>query len=261
MNKVTVVFHKSLLKYTNGVKKVEMTPDAIYFLFLNSINLFPELEKIAKKTAFNNQEDFVLIHKGKCLTKEDVLFPAKSGETYYIVPVFYGADPTIATSMFYAFLVSFVLTSGISLVQGADPITALKRGFVSGVFSAIGAYGFAQLGTPILGEAIAGPAGLGATAIQPTMFSYLAYGTSLALGSVVANVVAPIRPRRNNTDSVDAEVRRNNDAFDSIANTNTTRTPIALNYGMIRVGGNFINIDVDTINHTKDDVIKVVDYV
>ncbi len=257
MSSVTVSFHKSLLPYTNGVKQVEMTADAIYFLFLNSLNLFPELERLVKHVKFSSLEEIAIVHNNRYLSNEEFLFLAKEGEIYYLVPVFKGSgvDPLSA------FAVSFVLSTTVSLLQGASLGQALVRGLISGAFAAVGAYGFQQFATPVLGETILGPAGLGTTAFQGTVGSYVAAGIASAVGNIVSNTLVPIKPKIKSMDSADSGDRRNNDAFDSQINTIHPNQSISLNYGMLRVAGQIISADVNSISHEKTDVISVAAYV
>jgi predicted phage tail protein len=62
-------------------------------------------------------------------------------------------------------------------------------------------------------------------------------------------------------DSADSGDRRNNDAFDSQINTIHPNQSISLNYGMLRVAGQIISADVNSISHEKTDVISVAAYV
>ena len=69
------------------------------------------------------------------------------------------------------------------------------------------------------------------------------------------------RPKNNSNTGVSDQDRNNNDAFDGIINTVDSSNSIPLNYGMLRVGGQIISADVNTVNHGKGEQIKVVDYV
>jgi hypothetical protein len=81
---------------------------------------------------------------------------------------------------------------------------------------------------------------------------------SFALGAVIQAIMP--KPKRSDTGITDQD-RRNNDAFDGIINTVDSSNSIPLNYGMLRVGGQIISADVNTINHEKGDVINVSSYV
>jgi hypothetical protein len=81
---------------------------------------------------------------------------------------------------------------------------------------------------------------------------------SFALGAVIQAIMP--KPKRSDTGITDQD-RRNNDPFDGIINTVDSSNSIPLNYGMLRVGGQIISADVNTINHEKGDVINVSSYV
>ena len=81
---------------------------------------------------------------------------------------------------------------------------------------------------------------------------------SFALGAVIQAIMP--KPKRSDTGITDQD-RRNNDAFDGLINTVDSSNSIPLNYGMLRVGGQIISADVDTINHDKGATISVSSYV
>jgi predicted phage tail protein len=263
LSNVTVSFHKSLLPYTNGVKQIEMTTDVIYFLFLNSLNLFPELERLIKHARFSKLEEIAIIHKGRCLSTEEFLFLAKDGETYYVVPIFRGSGVEIAVG----FAVGFAMGTATALLQGQSLGRALLRGLIGGAFGALGAYGFQSFMGPALAEsvgaAVAGEAAasMGTTVLAPTIGSYVAAGLASTVGSVVQNTLVPIKTKNKSIDSADSGDRRNNDAFDSQINTIHPNQAISLNYGLLRTAGQIISADINTINHNKGDVISVANYV
>ena len=252
MSNVTIVFHTSLLPYTGGTKKVEMTPDTVYYLFLNCLNLFPDLEKLSKRAAFSKLEDIAIVKNNQCLSKEEFLFYAKEGDTYYLVPVFKGSGVEIAVG----FAVGFAFSFTTSILQGASFGQALLRGLIGGAAGAIGAYGFQSFSTPIMDAAGANFAGM-----APSIGSYAAAGLASAVGSILQNVIAPIKPKIKTADSADSGDRPSNDAFDGQVNTISSSQAVSLNYGMLRVAGQTISADVHSVNHGKSEQIKVVDYV
>mgnify|MGYP003704342335 CR=1 FL=1 len=235
-----------------------MTTDVIYFLFLNSLNLFPELDRLVKHARFSKLEEIAIIHKGKCLSAEEFLFLAKDGETYYLVPIFRGSGVEIAVGFAIGFATSFT----ISLVQGASFGQAFLRGLIGGAAGALGAGAFESFGATALEASSLATGGFAASGITaPTVGSYLAAGLASAIGSVAQNVLVPIRPKNKSIDSADSGDRLNNDAFESQLNTVHPNQSIPLNYGMLRVAGQVISADVDTINHDKGAIISVASYV
>jgi len=82
---------------------------------------------------------------------------------------------------------------------------------------------------------------------------------NLALGAVISAIMP--KPKNNSNTGINDQDRNNNDSFDGIINTIDSGNSIPLNYGMLRIGGQIISADVDTINHGKDEQIKVIDNV
>lgn len=82
---------------------------------------------------------------------------------------------------------------------------------------------------------------------------------NFALGAII-QLIMP-KPKNNSNQGITDQDRANNDSFEGIINTVDSSNSIALNYGMIRVGGQIISADVDTINHGKGEVIRVDNYV
>ena len=107
----------------------------------------------------------------------------------------------------------------------------------------------------ISGNVEAAIAAIGQYALQAVAITAF----NLALSAVISLIMP--RPKNNSNTGVSDQDRNNNDAFDGIINTVDSSNSIPLNYGMLRVGGQIISADVNTINHGKGEQIKVVDYV
>lgn len=264
MSNVTVVFHNSLLPYTGGTKKVDMTPDTIYFLFLNCLNLFPDLERFSKQAGFSKLEDIAIINNNRYLSQEEFLFSAKEGETFYLVPIFKGSG---AEAMAVGFIVGFTMGFTTSMLSGGSFGQSLLRGLIGGAAGAIGGGLGSQFYGPVLAEsagaAVAGEAAasMGTTIMAPTITSKLVGALASAVGGYLQNALVPIKPKNKTADSVDSGDRPGNDAFDGQVNTISSNQSLPINYGMIRVSGQIISADVNTVNHGKSEQIKVVDYV
>ena len=104
-------------------------------------------------------------------------------------------------------------------------------------------------------------AGANFAGMAPSIGSYAAAGLASAVGSILQNVIAPIKPKIKTADSADSGDRPSNDAFDGQVNTISSSQAVSLNYGMLRVAGQTISADVHSVNHGKSEQIKVVDYV
>jgi len=211
---------------------------------------------------FSKLEEIAIVKNKKHLSQEEFLFKAKEGETYYLVPIFKGAGVEVAVG----FAIGFAFSFASSMLQGASFGQALLRGFIGGAAGALGAYGFSYFATPAttvgVSSTFAGAAeGLVISAGGPTIGSYAAAGLASAVGSILQNTLVPIKPKSQTVDSADSGDRPGNDAFDAQINTVASNQLIPLNYGLLRLGGQIISADVDTINHGKDEQIKVVDHV
>lgn len=235
---ITVKFHKSLQKYTAGKDEVVLERDTYYHTCTNCLNLFPDLERITKKLGFNKLEDIAIISNGKVISKEEFLFIPKDNSVIYLVPIFYGSgiDPislAVATA-----IVSATVTTAVSISQGYDPLTALFRGITTGIIS----------GLTVLAL---GPLGLG---LGPIAGSALGAVVS-TLGSMLINAITGPPANRSSlagpSTGADDGNRRENDIFESIVNTANEGTIISLNYGMVRLGGQFIISDIETITQQK----------
>jgi predicted phage tail protein len=81
----------------------------------------------------------------------------------------------------------------------------------------------------------------------------LGIGLNLLLGSLFSQSLKP----KLDKPSTDADTRRNNDLFDGLQNTTSSNQIIMLNYGLMRVSGQFISGYVKTLNHGQADIITV----
>lgn len=76
----------------------------------------------------------------------------------------------------------------------------------------------------------------------------VAVGTAISIGiSFIVRALLP-KPKKPNEEAVD---RKENDIFGSIVNTSDTNTILALNYGMIRIGGQTISSDLETVTDQR----------
>lgn len=99
-----------------------------------------------------------------------------------------------------------------------------------------------------------------ASGFQEALFK-AAVGAAIAVGlSYAISAIMP-RPKNNPNSGIGDQERIDNNVFEGLKNTIDSGSTVPLNYGMLRVAGQFITSDVDTINHTKEQYIKVSDYV
>ena len=76
---------------------------------------------------------------------------------------------------------------------------------------------------------------------------------NLALAAVTSLFTTRQKPRETDQQT------RENSMFGSLTNSTEPGTPIALHYGMVRVGGQLVSGYIETEEHEKDDIVKVSD--
>jgi len=135
---VTIKFHKSLQKYTNGVSFHTLEADSYYSLITNCCNLFPDLLNLVRHLGrYANNQNITLLRNKKPLATEDMLLPP-SGDLV-LIPLLYGGDNAVSAIIGIAILAVVVWNpSGLFLA-----------------FNAAGAFtGLTTLGTLMVGVGI-----------------------------------------------------------------------------------------------------------
>ena len=241
---ITVEFHRSLLPFTNGIKEIQILPDTYVYVVKNCLNLFPKLEQVVLKQRFSKKDGIAIISQGRCLTKDDLFFPAKSGEKVQLVPVFFGG---FGSELLLIAALSAAASTAIALAQGFDLGQALLRGFISGAFAYAGGF---------LAEGIVSDLALkGASALAVQGVAQGVFGT---LSVLVANAVTG-PPKVSAGGAADDASKINNDTFGSITNTTNQGEAVALNYGMVRVGGQLISAELETITDQREETVVIED--
>lgn len=229
---IKVAFHKSLLPFTEGIKEITLERDTYYTTVRNILNLFPKLERVVKQHNFSKTDNLAVLVNGRLLTNEDVFLLATRDHVIHIVPIFFG---NFGSETLIYFLISAVLTTTISLAQGYSFEDALMRGFISGVFAAAGQFAV-------------GPLTEGMTGVALSIAKGVVIGTFSALGTAVANAITGPPPvKKAGIDSAG----KDSDVFGSIVNTTSPGEMVALNYGMLRIGGQVISSDLETITDQR----------
>lgn len=229
---ITVVFHKALLPYTNGKREVQLVPDTYLYVVKNCLNLFPDLEKAIIKQRFSKSDNLAVIVDNKILTKDDLFFTAKSDKRIYLAPIFYGGDP----GSFGIAIATFFFSTVIASSRGYGIGDALLQGLIAGAFSLAGAF-------------VGAAAASSATGAASLFIRGAVSGVFAALSSLVAGAVTG--PPKQDTGAADGSGKVANDLFGSIANTANQGEAVALNYGMLRIGGQIISSEIETITDQR----------
>lgn len=168
----------------------------------------------------------------------------KGGDTIYLAPVVIGGGGK---------------RGGLLLLIGLGIMTG---GF--GLFAAGGGAGAAAAGAAVEGGAVAvgsvqtGLAGAGAGGgLMGALAKMPSFARSI-LGNLAMNLVTSLftkKPKKMETDTS----TRQNGMFGNLTNTLETGTPIALQYGLIRVAGQMLSGYIDSDEHGKNDIVKVED--
>lgn len=208
--------HSSLQKYFKGTDiKADINHYADILEYIYSIH--PDfLTYIRKQTENELQETFVFLDKDLREISKDEMFMrrAREDDVIHIVPAIVGGGGKrgiIALIAVAALMIAFPMIAGMAAMEG----TAL----------ATFAGGSALMGTTTVGGLIG------------------TIGLNLALMGVTM-LLAP-KPAEA------GESSRDNNAFGGLTNTTASGTPIALNYGLVRVAGQLITGYTDSIESTS----------
>jgi len=224
----TIHFHKSLHKYTNNIDKISIDVNTYYDLVKASIDLFEGLYKLFKQINLYHNAELALIVDGKLLSLDNLFLPAK-GKIIKLVPLIKGSGRIGMIVAAVAIVALTIYTGGIALTPT-----------LSVVGSSAGSIGAATIT---------------GTTITVTTFGQLALGIAASL--FLAAIQPPPKPPRISSST--GGFRRDNDIFNGLANTTNSQIPVPLNYGEMRVSGQLLSGFIKTIDHGKNDIVKVVD--
>jgi predicted phage tail protein len=211
--------HSSLQKYFRGTDiKADINHYADILEYIYSIH--PDfLTYIRKQTENELQETFVFLDKDLREISKDEMFMrrAREDDVIHIVPAIVGGGGKrgiIALIAVAALMIAFPMIAGMASMAGTGLATTA--------------------GTVLWGT--------GATAM--TLGTFVGtIGLNLALMGVTM-LLAP-KPAEA------GESSRDNNAFGGLTNTTASGTPIALNYGLVRVAGQLITGYTDSIESTS----------
>ena len=231
MNKI--IISTPLLKFTNNVKTLDLTGDSYFNLYSNLTNLFPDLRRVTNELKTNKSMDIWLLVDGKVLRPEHVFLNPKKDATIVVIPLITGGGDSLGS---IAIGLAFVAIAVVMITQ--PYMLAAAAGFTSSIGSMIGAAGV----------------------ISSVGGGIMSIGASMLLSGVISALSPPKAPNAASA-SNDSSVRAENGVFEGLRNTTSTQTPIPLIYGQHRVPGQFIGGKIKTINHDKNTVISVANYV
>jgi predicted phage tail protein len=237
---VTLKFHPTIQKYTSGVKEHTVSVNDFMDIKNCLASLFPLLGLHMKRirAGANRRENLALVNQDKrVLQTEDYFINRldKNDTEFYVVPLFIGGGRGAGMVIIGAALIGAVILSG---GLAAAPVVAAGAGLPTG--AAIGAA--AGWGT-IAGVSIAGMA--------------LKIGVSMIISGVMTMMMKPPKPDVDGAQTTDSEARSENKIFQGLQNTIDSNVPVPIMYGRIRIGGQFVSGEIRTIEHGRNEFIKV----
>ena len=238
---VTLKFHPTIQKYTNGIK--EHTVSVSDFVDIRNCLefLFPLLGIHIRRIrgGANRRENIALVTKNKrVLRREDYFINRlnKEDTEFHVVPLFIGGGGGMGQIILGVALVALVIfTGGVALapVAGAG-LTSMGTVGMAGAFSSLGAIGSMGIGSMLMGM-----------------------GVNMIISGVMAMMMKPPQLAVQGAQTTDSESRSENKIFQGLQNTTNSNVPVPMMYGRTRVGGQFISGEILSIEHGRNETIKV----
>ena len=212
MQNVTLKFHPTIQKYTNGVKEHTVKVNDLIDLRNSLEYLFPQLGIHIKRIrcGLNSRENIALVNTNKRVLERDdySIGKLKKKDSYfYVVPLFIGGGGDGSTQQ---------------LLLGAALIAA---SFIPGL-----------------------------QALAPYLFKM---GISMAISGVMGMMMKTPTPAVIGAQTTDSEARLENKIFEGLQNTTQSNVPVPIVYGRTRVGGQFISGEILSIQHGRNETIKI----
>lgn len=245
--KVNLKIHSTLKHlFTQQEYTIDVPEYLDVYSFIYNIN--PRFQHYVKAIQNRSANEGVALvdSKFRVIDFEKVMLKKpKQNETIYVSPVIVGGGGKRGFAIFaaVAFVTLAVATGGFGLAAapglsgagglaagvggiGANPLTAYGAVSAAGSASTFGSFVTSALGT---------------------------FAKSL-LGNLAIAAVTSIftkRPSSPVASTTDAGTRSENNMFGSLQNTTTSGTPVPLNYGLMRVAGQFLSGYLHTTQHGK----------
>ena len=224
MQNVILKFHPTIQKYTNGLSEHTVKINDLVDLRNSLEYLFPQLGVHIKRIrcGLNSRENIALVNTNKrVLERDDYLIGTlrKSDTYFHVVPLFLGGGGSGGTQQ----LLMGAALIGLSFVlPGAGGLAA------SGFLSTISLQGIA-----------------------------MKMGISMVLSGVMGMIMKTPKPSVIGGQTTDSEARIENKIFQGLQNTTQSNIPVPIIYGRTRVGGQFVSGEILSIQHGRNEFIKV----
>lgn len=169
----------------------------------------------------------------------------KDGDVYYVAPMIVGGGGKRGFIAIAAFAVLAVATGGFGLM--AAPAGGAMPGAVGGAT-------MAGEGGGVLAGTLGGSGGGGIFGSLGTAVSNMPTFLKSIIGNLAISFITSLftkKPKSPVAATPDSAARTENNMFNSLQNSTESGTPIALNYGMTRVAGQFVSGYLHTTAHGK----------
>ena len=234
---ITLKFHPTIQKYTNGVK--EHTVSVNDFVDIRNCLecLFPSLGIHIRRIrgGANRRENIALVNKEKrVLQTEDYFINRlnKEDTEFYVVPLFIGGGG--------------------------------KGGGIGMIILGIALIALAVYFPPLMPVLMGGPGIAATTVMVPLTVAGISVSTmmikigiSLVLNGIMGMIMKPPKPAVEGAQTTDSESRADNKIFQGLQNTTNSNVPVPMIYGRTRIGGQFVSGEIRTIEHGRNETIKV----
>ena len=238
---VTLKFHPTIQKYTNGIN--EHTVNVNDFVDIKNCleSLFPDLGIHIKRirAGANRRENLALVNKDKRVIQQEDYFLNRldrDDTEFYVVPLFIGGGGNgLGMVVLGIALVALVVFTG-----GAAAPVIIGPG-LSGIGGA----------TIIGGSTLGTIAGMGIGSMVMSL------GVNLIISGVMAMMMKPPQLAVDGAQTTDSESRSDNKIFQGLQNTTNSNVPVPMIYGRTRIGGQFVSGEIRTIEHGRNEFIRV----
>ena len=238
---VTLKFHPTIQKYTNVKEHIVNVND---FVDIRNCleSLFPLLGIHIRRirAGVNRRENLALVNKNKRIIQQEEYFLNRLNRDdteFYVVPLFIGGGG-----------------NGMGMIIIGIALVALVI-FTGGTAAAPLAMGMTSMGS--VGVAVGTVSTLGTIAGMSVAGMLMQMGIGMIISGVMAMMMKPPKLAVEGAQTTDSEARSENKIFQGLQNTTNSNVPVPIIYGRTRIGGQFVSGEIRTIEHGRNEFIKV----
>jgi len=238
---VTLKFHPTIQKYTNVKEHIVNVND---FVDIRNCleSLFPLLGIHIRRirAGANRRENLALVNKNKRIIQQEEYFLNRLNRDdteFYVVPFFIGGGG-----------------SGMGMIIIGIALVALVI-VTGGTAAAPLAMGMTSMGS--VGVAVGTVSTLGTIAGMSVAGMLMQMGVGMIISGIMTMMMKPPKLAVEGAQTTDSEARSENKIFQGLQNTTNSNVPVPIIYGRTRIGGQFVSGEIRTIEHGRNEFIKV----